>query len=215
MIKTGNLRVVFGDGEESLIGDGKGDAIEMRIHKAVKTRVTSEMSQEETRNFSSPNHAVMFVEQAMHSFVPEHLMTHNWPSINREHCWNKEWTGGVSFWHSYSICHTDSYCIITYYACYLLGFARRVCKISSFLFGARALGKCCSPGRFPLEQPAGSRNGPSRRLWSRQHPIAEVGHNLGHCFMTRGDVEVRPDITSLLYLVLDNKPKGQLRYFVG
>lgn len=33
MIKTGNLRVVFGDGEDSLIGDGTGDAIEMRIHK--------------------------------------------------------------------------------------------------------------------------------------------------------------------------------------
>ena len=33
MIKTGNLRVVFGDGEDSLIGDGKGEAIEMRIHK--------------------------------------------------------------------------------------------------------------------------------------------------------------------------------------
>ena len=34
MIKTGNLRVAFGDGEDSLIGDGTGDAIEMRIHKA-------------------------------------------------------------------------------------------------------------------------------------------------------------------------------------
>jgi len=34
MIKTGNLRVVFGDGEDSLIGDGTGDVIEMRIHKA-------------------------------------------------------------------------------------------------------------------------------------------------------------------------------------
>lgn len=33
MIKTGNLRVVFGDGEDSLVGDGTGDAIEMRIHK--------------------------------------------------------------------------------------------------------------------------------------------------------------------------------------
>ncbi|CAJ1407384.1 unnamed protein product [Effrenium voratum] len=31
MISKGNLRVVFGDGEESLIGDGEGDAIEMRI----------------------------------------------------------------------------------------------------------------------------------------------------------------------------------------
>lgn len=30
----GNLRVVFGDGEESLIGDGKGEPIEMRISQA-------------------------------------------------------------------------------------------------------------------------------------------------------------------------------------
>ena len=37
MIKTGNLRVVFGDGEDSLIGDGKGEAIEMRIHKVPRT----------------------------------------------------------------------------------------------------------------------------------------------------------------------------------
>ena len=31
----GNLRIVFGDGEESCIGDGTGESIEMRIHKAM------------------------------------------------------------------------------------------------------------------------------------------------------------------------------------
>ncbi|CAK9029835.1 (S)-coclaurine N-methyltransferase (TfCNMT) [Durusdinium trenchii] len=33
MISKGNLRIVFGDGEESCIGDGTGESIEMRIHK--------------------------------------------------------------------------------------------------------------------------------------------------------------------------------------